>query len=225
MRKKITAIIPVRKGSQRVINKNIKNFYNDKSLLHIRIELLKKISQIDNIIVTSDCEKMLSVAKEYSVNTDLRPKSLASSDCCPSDFYEYLGKICPTEHLMYSPVTTPCLQKDTVEKILDIYSSLNFKQDSLATVTEIKEKMWLNGSPYNYVYSKEPSSQDLPDIFYLNFCSCLIPKDKCIELKNVVGKNPFLYLVNKIESIDIDTEDEFELAKIIYGAQNEKHEI
>ena len=52
----ITAIIPVRKGSQRVKNKNIKPF-GDSSLLEIKIKNLLKLqkwNKIEEIIVTSD---------------------------------------------------------------------------------------------------------------------------------------------------------------------------
>ena len=40
-RKKITAVIPIRKGSQRVPDKNFKDFYRGKSLLQLKIESLK----------------------------------------------------------------------------------------------------------------------------------------------------------------------------------------
>ena len=50
MGKKFSALIPVRKGSQRVLNKNIKPFGNS-SLLEIKINVLKTVSIIDEIIV------------------------------------------------------------------------------------------------------------------------------------------------------------------------------
>ena len=39
---KIVAIIPIRKNSQRVKNKNFKHFYKEQSLLEIKIKQLKK---------------------------------------------------------------------------------------------------------------------------------------------------------------------------------------
>ena len=47
-RQKITAIVPVKKGSQRIKNKNLKKFAG-KNLLKIKLEMLKKIDVIDNI--------------------------------------------------------------------------------------------------------------------------------------------------------------------------------
>ena len=40
-RKKLTAVVPIRKGSQRIKNKNFKPFAG-KNLLRIKLEMLKK---------------------------------------------------------------------------------------------------------------------------------------------------------------------------------------
>ena len=61
-KKKLTALVPVRKGSQRVKDKNIKNF-GGTSLLELKIKNLKKISLIDEIIVNSDSDDMLDIGK------------------------------------------------------------------------------------------------------------------------------------------------------------------
>ena len=66
MKPKLTALIPVRKGSERVINKNIKPF-GDSSLLELKICTLKKINYIDDIVVNSDCDTMLGIAKDMGV--------------------------------------------------------------------------------------------------------------------------------------------------------------
>ena len=63
--KKITAVIPVRQGSQRVKNKNFKEFAG-KSLLEHKIDIVKKLP-VDNIIINTDSEYAISLAKENNV--------------------------------------------------------------------------------------------------------------------------------------------------------------
>ena len=63
---KLTAIVPVRAGSQRVKNKNTKPFANS-NLLKIKLETLKKVSMIDNIVV--NITQVLSVIIVSSSNT------------------------------------------------------------------------------------------------------------------------------------------------------------
>ena len=57
MVKNLVAVIPVRKGSQRVKNKNFKKFDKKNLLIH-KIEILKKIKEIDEIIINTDCKRI-----------------------------------------------------------------------------------------------------------------------------------------------------------------------
>ena len=59
-RKKITVVVPIRKGSQRILNKNFKPFAG-KNLLAIKLDTLTKINVIDEIIIVSDQEMKKSM--------------------------------------------------------------------------------------------------------------------------------------------------------------------
>ena len=65
MRDEIVAIIPIRKNSQRIKNKNFRKFFNNKSLLEIKIEQLKKVKLIDKIVVSSDSKKAEQISRKY----------------------------------------------------------------------------------------------------------------------------------------------------------------
>lgn len=67
----ITAVIPVRAGSRRLKNKNIAPFAGTNLLIN-KIEQLKKVDDIDRIIVSSDSDVMLEMAKENGVETHKR---------------------------------------------------------------------------------------------------------------------------------------------------------
>ena len=69
-REKITAVVPSRKGSQRVKNKNFKPFAG-KNLLELKLEILKNISLIDDIVVNTDSQTAISIAKRsFNADTD-----------------------------------------------------------------------------------------------------------------------------------------------------------
>ena len=65
---KITAVIPIRKGSQRVVGKNLRSFAGS-NLLEIKIENLKKVKSIDEIIVNTDSEEAIEIAKKQAHQT------------------------------------------------------------------------------------------------------------------------------------------------------------
>ena len=64
----ITAVIPVRSGSTRCKNKNIR-YFNESNLLKMKIEQLKKVKNLDRILVSSNCDEMLNIAKNLDVYT------------------------------------------------------------------------------------------------------------------------------------------------------------
>ena len=76
--------------------------------------------------------------------------------------------------------------------------------------------MFKDNRPINYDLEKQPRSQDLPEILALNFACNIISKDTMIKCKNVVGKKTLIYPINELESINIDTEIDFELAEFLY---------
>ena len=67
----VTAVIPIRAGSRRLKNKNIAPFAGTNLLLN-KIEQLKKVKEIDRIVVTSDSDLMLQMAADAGVFTHKR---------------------------------------------------------------------------------------------------------------------------------------------------------
>ena len=210
--KKITAVIPVRKGSQRVRNKNIKKF-SDSNLLKIKIEQLKKIKSIDRIVVSSDCKDMLKIASDSGVETHVREKYYASSTATNSEFFHNLALSINSEHLMYSPVTCPLISRETYLECIEKYQ----QSENVVTVAPVKHHLWLDGKPLNYNIEESPNSQDLPDIYQITYGVCIISRENMIKFKNIVTSNPTFKVLNEIESLDIDTEFDFLLAEMIYN--------
>ena len=215
--KKLTALIPVRAGSQRVINKNIKKFA-ETNLIEIKINILKKVNEIDEIIISSDSEEMLEIGKKNNIRTHKREKYFASSKATNSEFFYNLASISNSEYLLYSPVTSPLISEKTIKEC--IYSLEKGNSSNIVTTTLIKHHLWLNGKPLNYKISESPNSQDLPDIHCINYACCIIKKLDMLEFKNVVTNNPTFYVTNQIESIDIDTEFDFSIAEFFYKKIN-----
>ena len=62
--KDITAVIPVREGSTRLKNKNVAPFAGTNLLIN-KINQLKEVKEISRIVVSSDSDMMLAMAKEH----------------------------------------------------------------------------------------------------------------------------------------------------------------
>jgi CMP-N-acetylneuraminic acid synthetase len=212
--KKITAIVPVRKGSERVKNKNVKPFANS-TLLDIKLNCLKKINLIDEIIVSSDCDSMLQIASKYGVKTHKRDEYYASSKANNSEFFKNLAESIDGEYIMYSPVTCPLISKETYFDCINTFQ--NPEVHNLVTVSPVKHHLWLDGKPLNYDIKNSPNSQNLPDINQITYGISIISKKDMLLYGNIVNESPTFKVLDEIESVDIDTEFDFMVAEYIYN--------
>lgn len=213
---KVVAIIPTRKGSQRVKNKNTKRF-GDTNLLEHKIKQLKRIREIDEIILTTDCEKSMEIGNKYGIKILVREKYYASSECNNSDFFKNIAEQTDEscKYLIYTPVTSPFVKDETIQLVIKNFLETG-EYDSVVPVENIKHHMWMNGKPLNYDMDKAPNTQDLPDVYALNYCCSIISREDQINYKNLCGKKPYFLEISQLESIDIDTVFDFEVAQVLY---------
>jgi N-acylneuraminate cytidylyltransferase len=210
--KNIVAVIPVRQGSQRVKNKNFREFCG-KSLLEHKIEMVKKLSVTD-IIINTDSEYAIQVAKRMGIGFHKRDPYYASSQCTNSEYHEYLAKVTNAENILVAQVTAPLISFSTFVEAIDIYNNVDC--DSLMSVKKVKQYLWHEGSPVNYKLDYAPNSQDLPDYFTPTFGVVICNAQAMLSAKNLITKRPYFYEISDIESVDIDTELDFEFAEFLF---------
>jgi|TARA_Y100000034_G_scaffold2541_1_gene3077 CMP-N-acetylneuraminic acid synthetase len=213
----ITAVIPTRAGSERIIDKNTKNFC-DSSLLQIKInqmKALKELEIIDDIIVNTNCKKSIKIAKNNKIKTLIRDEYFARSECLTRDYWANVGTNIETNTMLLSQVTSPMTSIDTYRDAINSYEG-----QSVMSATKVKDFLWMGKSPLNYKMENQPRSQDLPDdVFKLNFAIAIIGKKELLEYGNLVTpETKFIYL-SEIEGFDIDTELDFKIAEILYSEQ------
>lgn len=220
MKNEIAAVIPVRKGSVRVKDKNTRPFA-DTTLLELKISVLKKVKGIHRIIVNTDSDLAIELAKKHNVEFHLRDAFYASSKCSANDYFEYLAKSTPTEFIAYTPVTAPFISVDTYERCI---ADFNFQdpEDTIVTGKLLKEFLFKGNVPLNFSLDNHPKSQDFNEISSVNFGLCLLSKRKIIETKTILGNKPRIVLVDEIEGIDIDTMLDFEFAEYVYKSNKMK---
>lgn len=217
MDKKITAVIPIRKGSKRVVDKNIKPF-SDTNLLENKIRVLQKVGGIDKILVTSDCPTALSTAEKLGVSSIVRDSYYTSDDCPGSENLQHIAEQVDTEYVLYAPVTSPFVKVETYNKIIKLFRDNidKTKYDSVVTINYLKQFLWEGDKPLNYDPYDCPKSQDLKSVFGLTFGVCLLSRETMINKRYIVGDKPIWYELDEQESIDIDMPFDFNVAEMIY---------
>ena len=216
---KIKALVAVRSGSQRGVNKNIRPFAG-RSLLEIKLNQLKRISNIDGIVVNSNDDKMLEIASNMGCEVVKRDEYYASNQVSMSEVYRNMAENVNADVIAYINATNPLLNDKTIVQAIENYKKNISQYDSLNSAHLIKEFLFKENLPINYDLRHQPRSQDLPDISALNFAINIISREKMIECKNVVGYKPNIYIIDEVEATDIDNPIDFDFAEFVYKRKN-----
>lgn len=217
--KKLVAVIPVRAGSQRVIDKNFRPFAG-KSLLEHKLEVIKTLP-VDDIIINTDSEEAINIAKREGISFHRREEYYASSSCSNSEFHHYLAKVTNSENILIAQVTAPLLSRESFLKAIDTF--YQSECDSLMSVKILKEFIWYNNKPLNYSLDNTPNSQDLPEYLIPTFGLVVVKREAMLKARSYIGEKPFFYPVSQEEALDIDTELDFEFAEFLFQKQLQIH--
>ena len=157
---------------------------------------------------------MLEIGQKFNVSTQKRDPYYASSEASNSEFHGHIAETTKGDVIFLAPVCSPFISSERHDEIIKYYKSEQF--DSLTSTHLIKGHLWLDNKPLNYDLTNVPNSQDLPNIEMLNYGVSLINREIMQKNKALIGDNPGFINLNSIESMDINTLEEFELAEIVF---------
>lgn len=217
MKQEVVGLIPVREGSQRVKGKNFIEFASGKSLLDIKIDHLKNAKCFDHIYVSSDSPRAETIAKERGVDFLLRGEKFCQADVIWADVVAHIMDTIPGDPIVVWALTTSPLFGD-FGKAVETFLQKQSEHDSLVAVLP-KKAFYLNkygrGINFNPGFW-HPYSQQL-DTYYEVTGACYIGrKSDMRKWQYWFGPKPFLFEVSSVQSVDVDTPQDYEFAQKLY---------
>lgn len=221
---KISVFLPCRAGSERVPHKNTRTFAGiEGGLLKIKLQQLIACNAIDTIVLSTNDEEVIQLAKTVSsdkIKIDRRPEHLATSSTSTDDLVKYVPSIISEGAVLWTHVTSPFIDGKIYEEAINTYKEVLSKgeNDSLMSVTALRTFIWNKEGAINYDRNKEkwPRTQTIEPLYEINSGIFLADIDIYKNLQDRIGKKPFLFENNDIDSFDIDWEEDFFIAEAIY---------
>jgi N-acylneuraminate cytidylyltransferase len=224
--------IPTRKSSERVISKNTRPFSDVKGgLLHLKIRQLLEMELNIPIVLSTNDEESKRVASEFRsehIKIIDRPEHLCLSETNINDFINYIPSIIESDkHVFWVHTTAPFVEKETYLDALNTYMHRTSDFDSLMSVTPIRQFIW--DSEINKCINhdrtsiKWPRTQDLKVLYEINHAFYINSISNYNEHNDRIGIKPYMYKLKKLESFDVDWEEDFNLAEQIYSLIYKKH--
>jgi pseudaminic acid cytidylyltransferase len=221
-------IIPARKGSKRIKNKNIVKLNNIPLIGHvIKIALESKL--FSKVIVSTDSKKIQSIAKKYGADVPfIRSKKLSNDftttrdvliDCIKkiqAEKIKYIFCIYPTAILINKNDLIKSFKKIKKYNYDYLIAISKYNSSPLRSLKVISQKRII----FKKLKYKNLRSQDLSQEYY-DTGSFYIWKTKSILKKRVKWpKKSTFYVLSNLKSVDINTKEDLDLAKLLF--QNKK---
>lgn len=213
------AIIPARGGSKRLPRKNVLNLAG-KPVISWSIEAALQSKYIDKVIVTSDDDEILAIAKEGGAIPLKRPDVLASDTATTFDATKHVvDNYEGFDYVVLLQPTSPLRTEKHIDGAIELL--VRKSADAVISLCEMEHSpLWSNTLPKNgsMEHFISPAivnrrSQDLELHYRLNG-AVYIAKTSCLlqEKAFFLKKNIFAYKMDRMHSVDIDEDIDFYIA-------------
>jgi CMP-N-acetylneuraminic acid synthetase len=216
---KIIAVIPARGGSKSIKNKNIYKI-NNKPLIFYSIENAIKSNVFDKIIVSSDSDKILSLASKYKkIEIIKRPRKISDDKSKTVDaLLHVVKKLSNNNHfpeiIITLEPTSPLRSRKTIINAVNVFK-LNKNIDSLISVVETKSLYGkINSGLFKYNENKIIRRRQDRNSLFKETGTIWGTKVKYLnKFKRVVGGKIYPLIINKNEDLDINNKEDIKLFK------------
>lgn len=216
---KIVALVPMREHSERVPGKNYRPFAG-RPLYHHILSSLLACPHIDSVHIDTDSSFIMEDAlRHFDVHIIERPEHLRSDFTPMNDILLYDVTQVEADYYLQTHSTNPLLLTQTIGAAIEAFLASS-QHDSLFSVTRLQRRLWdSDGRPVNHDPAQLLRTQDLTPVYEENSCLYIFSRNNLESRRNRIGKRPLMFEIERIESWDIDEEQDFHIAELLYSTR------
>tara|TARA_B100001057_G_scaffold501091_1_gene620428 strand:+ start:5744 stop:6397 length:654 start_codon:yes stop_codon:yes gene_type:complete len=215
---KVLAIIPARKGSKGIKNKNFLKIGKYTLLEHSCI-FSKKLNFVKKIVISSDSHQAKKTAEKFDIFFSKRPNKLARDKSLMIDLIKFeIKKNVSFTHILILQPTCPFRQ---IKCYFDAYDKFKKnKIDTAITVNKLKDhpsRMIIKKGSFFEPYDKNfnfKNRQNLEDVFLRTGSMYFFKVKNIKKFGSIFGKKVFGYEVKNKYSINIDRKEDLKKAQL-----------
>ncbi len=216
---KLTALLPMKGHSERVPNKNMRLFAG-RPLYHHIADVLENSRHVSSFIINTDSDIIAEDAARHFAKARIveRPVELRGDFVPMNDIIGHDLSVSEGEYFLQTHSTNPLLTLETLNRAIEEFSQIKGEHDSLFSVPRLQTRLyWQSGEPVNHNPRELLRTQDLPPVFEENSNLYIFSKSSFASAGNKrIGLQPKMFEINKLEAVDIDEEEDFVLAELLY---------
>lgn len=210
---KTVALIPIKLDSKRIPRKNIKTFFDGTPLMTFIQRVCLASDRIDETYIY--CSDV--TIKDYvlpGVTFLQRPEYLDLDTVNANNIIAEFMKMVNADIYVNTHTTSPFAKVETINRCIDMVDSGDY--DSAFCAESLKTFMWQDGNPINFDPSHFPRTQDLPLVYAETSIAYVFRRETFKKFNRRVGEKPYICEVDRIEAMDIDYPEDFEICDAVY---------
>jgi len=217
---KIYALLPMKSNSERVPNKNMRDF-DGAPLYHAIMKALLGSKYVDKVVIDTDSAIIADDAtKTFGDRVILidRPEEIQGDYVSMNNIIDYDLSQLEGEYFMQTHSTNPLVMTSTIDAAIEQYFEGERHYDSLFSVTRLQTRLYdKNARPINHDPNELLRTQDLEPLFEENSNFYIFSREAFYSAdKKRIGLKPQIFEVNKLEAVDIDEPEDFKLAELLH---------
>lgn len=216
---KVSILMPMKGNSERVKNKNMREFAG-KPLCHAVLSELSKSRYQPTIAIDTDSETIKQDLSIHFPKVQIidRPTELIGDFVPMNDIIRHDLSVLDADVFVQTHSTNPLMLASTLDRALDEFTANRDRYDSVFSVTRFQTRLyWKDGSPINHNPAELLRTQDLPPVFEENSNFFIFTRDSFLNSGGKrIGITPLMFEIDKIEAVDIDEPVDFTIAEILY---------
>lgn len=215
------AIIPARSGSKGIVNKNIKNLCG-KPLIAYSIEEAIKSNEFEGVYVTTNSKEYADISKRYGAKIIMRDESISNDDAPTfvviKDALEKINN--DIDYFVLLQPTSPMRESKHIREACKIFEDNFDCFDFMVSVKEadhnsdlvkpIDDDLSLKYFDQDYSNYKRQNSRE----YSPNGAIFIAKPNQYLQRKHFYGNKSIGYIMNKIDSIDIDDNYDFMIVEM-----------
>lgn len=212
----LTAIVPIKERSERLPGKNFKEL-NGKPLFYWTLNALLQAQHVSRVVVDADSDKVQREISRFfpSIRVIRRPAALLGDDVVANDLIEWEMTQIDDVNFLQTHVTNPLLQSRTIDEAINAYFESE-NHDTLFGATEFRGRWYhRNGKAIFHDPHKLGKSQGLDPIYEDNSNLYIFNRQTFALNRSRIGAWPQMFVMSKLEAVDIDYPEDFVLAEAI----------
>lgn len=205
---KVVAFVPVKLNSQRLPHKNILPIAGRPMCYHI-CRTLMDVKGIDDIYVYCSDEKVTDYIPKKVIFLK-RDEYLDGDLVKGKEIYKRFINEIDADIYILAHTTSPFIRAESVENALE--KVLKEGYDSAFSAEKKQTFCWYKGKPVNYDLEDVPRTQDMEPVWVETSAFFIFKKKIFVEHGRRIGFNPYIQEVSGIETVDIDTKEDYDFA-------------